>query len=263
MFTRRTFSTVLLAGVADLASNSQERRSDDGPSKTIFVFTGMNNQESGSGRMAIGALTCTQFLAHQRAIEEIRRKYRYYSRLLYRSTDKFRVPFANAVIDYFARHNDLRFTAYLFSGYDRDSELPLLRQQFVVVIERALAQYHNGPKDAIVLHFRGLGWSRADDLELVRYVKKQIPNVVYFTESGNRRLGLQKRPAGAARPAPNNLAQLGGFLSGNAAALSDPPKEAAKQALLKSLAVKLGVKDPSMSSYQNNTKYRVTLRSYE
>ncbi|MDQ2844557.1 MAG: hypothetical protein M3Y72_26620 [Acidobacteriota bacterium] len=268
MSSRRAFSQMLLANAFGRWLYAREHPASPRGTNTTCVFIGLNNNQE--GRLAIGALVCTQFLTHQRSIHNLRQQYRYHSRLLYRSTDKFRIPFVDALIDYFVREKDLAFVAHLFSGYDRpDFEQPvsleqrLLRQHFAAVLKHTLTRHKITASEPVVIHFRGLGAGRVDNLELVRHLRSEIPKSQVFSDTWNRQLGYQIGKAGHRWPAPNNLAQLGGFLCGSVAALSHPPEDKSKLHLLQALTTKLGGgKEPSAASFRNNLKFTLLERTY-
>jgi len=76
----------------------------------------------GNGPFCIGALLTSDPERHLRHIRELRVIHHFRSRLLYRSTDKFKRPFTRSVINYFFRAPDIWFTARVVSKSARDQE---------------------------------------------------------------------------------------------------------------------------------------------
>ncbi len=73
--------------------------------------------ESGFGKDAsiIGVLRSTNIEKAESAIRILRKKHNYRSLLYYRSTDKYKVPFAKDLIDYFFEERTLHFYARFIS----------------------------------------------------------------------------------------------------------------------------------------------------
>lgn len=108
MPTRRSFIYKGLGAVVCSAVSSLSLRAESNPLQLYIEESGVFG---GNGPFCIGALLTSEPDRHLKHIRELRVLHHFRSRLLYRSTDRFKRPFARGAINYFFRAPDLRFTA--------------------------------------------------------------------------------------------------------------------------------------------------------
>lgn len=112
MFTRRSFIHKGLEAVACATFTGLPVRAVSSP---LHLYIEESGVFGGYGPFCIGALLTSEPETHLKHIRELRALHHFRSRLLYRSTDKFKRAFARSVLNYFFRASDLRFTARVIS----------------------------------------------------------------------------------------------------------------------------------------------------
>ncbi|MBI4514085.1 MAG: hypothetical protein HY702_08245 [Gemmatimonadetes bacterium] len=121
---------------------SLEPDSDAPRTDGLHLYIDESGTPSGGGIFVAGALVAQNPVKHERRIQQLRREHRYYTELRYSSTDRFRVPFARAVIRYITGDRDLRFMARVAEGDVAEGYVDLyatLLQETVAVEEPFVA----------------------------------------------------------------------------------------------------------------------------
>jgi hypothetical protein len=106
---RRSF----VSGLAATAAAPPSIALADEPSVGIYMA---ESGKHGTWPRVLGALTVIRPAVHAAAIELLRRRAGYPRELRYVSTDRAKLGFARAAIDYFASQPDFRFTASIVHG---------------------------------------------------------------------------------------------------------------------------------------------------
>lgn len=157
------------------------------------VFNGMDS-------FCIGAIVAKEPDKHLKYIWHLRLRDHYRSRLLSRSSDKFKQAFAHGVIQYFFRTADLKFGARVVNKRESDQELPRSAREAAYHRHYKKLILDSVPKDlpvwlTLVNHSRG----GADNL-LRAYLREEIPHLA----------GIQ-----VAKLRENDLLQLANLLAGS------------------------------------------------
>lgn len=83
----------------------------------------------GNGRYVIGLLTCSNPATHIRALEAARVKTGFRRQFCYHSSDKRKLPYANAAFAYFASQKDMTLTVVTGFPFDRETLFRRLQAQ--------------------------------------------------------------------------------------------------------------------------------------
>ncbi len=169
----------------------------DGLLKPSKVFLSESGVLRGEDLFIVGALEIDNALAtHERNLKKIRDQHSYRTRLTYRSNDRFKIPFAKDVIDYFLDTPSLHFSAYACAESGKGLA-PQARQALRLnCYERALA-----------------GVSKAGDEQRTIVTKSQssFGPSLYFKDQIREGLGFQLEVTDARN---SNLLQLVDLLTG-------------------------------------------------
>jgi hypothetical protein len=130
----------------------------------------------GGGPFCIGVIAVDNFRPHERYIRQLRARYGYRSQLLYRSTDKFKLPLASAVCGYVSRTPGIAFSARVIgktdsSGLSRGASEALYFDHYKKILSAAAAR-SAGYSVTLVNHAGG----GRDEL-LRKFLKAELPKL--------------------------------------------------------------------------------------
>lgn len=151
-----------------------------GISINAFAPTHLYVEESGvfggGGPFCIGVIAVEKPRVHERYIRQLRQRYGYRSQLLYRSTDKFKLPLASAVCSYVSRTPGIAFSARVIgktdsSGVSRGASEALYFDHYKKILSAAAAR-STGYSVTLVNHSGG----GRDEL-LRKFLKDELPKL--------------------------------------------------------------------------------------
>lgn len=174
MLTRRSFIYKGLETVVCATVCGPSVRAASDPLQLYIEESGVFG---GKGPFCIGALLTSEPQAHLKHIRELRALHHFRSRLLYRSTDKFKRPFARGIINYFLHAPDLRFTARVVSKTVSDQETSRSAREssyFIHYRKLISASVPKGRPALLTLVNHSLGGT--DEL-LRKYLHDEIPTL--------------------------------------------------------------------------------------
>jgi len=187
---RRSFltrSTALLGGIPLLTSQAASPASaGTAQGAHLHLYCDESGILGKSVVFVLGMVVTSDHIRHEAFIDGLRQKHRFATQLLYNSTDRFKSPFAEAVIDYFSKEPDLRFFAYVLTEEGRMS----LHRQGLTVGQVYRHFYETLVSDctpAEVPKTLNLEprYSIGDDRNLRRYLMEKIPNLSRIYVAGS------------------------------------------------------------------------------
>lgn len=118
---RRSFltrSTAVLGAIPLFASQDSASQAHAAATKAgnLHLYCDESGVLGNDAVFVLGMLTATDSLRHEAFIARAREKRNFATELSYSSTDRFKRPFAEDLIDYFFREPDLRFSAYVITA---------------------------------------------------------------------------------------------------------------------------------------------------
>lgn len=84
---------------------------------TTYVYGDESGSLESAPFFALGVLVTKDPERHETQLNNLRRQHRYHNELKYSKTDRYQVPYAEAVIHYFLRDSDLRFNVLLVDNH--------------------------------------------------------------------------------------------------------------------------------------------------
>jgi hypothetical protein len=174
VFTRRSFIHKGLGAVVCATFTSLSVRAVSDP---LHLYIEESGVFGGDGPFCIGALLTSKPETHLKQIRELRVLHHFRSRLLYRSTDKFKLPFARGILNYFFRTPDLRFTARVVSkrASDHDTSRSAQESRYFVHYRKLIsASVPKGHSALLTLVNHSLGGR--DEL-LRKYLHEEVPTL--------------------------------------------------------------------------------------
>jgi hypothetical protein len=233
----------------------------------------------------IGVLLATDIGRHQAYIERLRRRNKFYIKLRQGSTNKYKVPFALDILEYYFRDPDLTFVARVQKdSFETDHGITphpdwvkVVGQQLHELTNTGVSRRPAGQKSFSHVYLDISSPSGADREKLVGYMSINMAGMSYLPISIREGFPLQTLPPGVPtrpkfttarrRPAPDNLAQLASFLTGAAGSLLLPssPKfpavtNTAKVKVRDWLIKRLGPGGTSPKELERNQKFRILMR---
>jgi len=189
---RRSFltrSTALLGGIPLLSSKAASAlNASAAQGAHLHLYCDESGILGTDVVFVLGMLVTADHTRHEALIDRLRQKHQFATQLLYNSTDRFKSPFADAVIEYFCNEPDLRFFAHVIT----DEAVASLRRRGM-----SLEQvYHHCYKTLIsnctpaeipkTLNLEAR-YSIGDDRDLRRYLMENIANLsrIYVAGSGS------------------------------------------------------------------------------
>lgn len=223
----------------------------------------------------IGLLLATEIGRHQAHIERLRKRHRFYGTLKYGSTNKYKVPFALDLLDYFFKDTDLTFIARVQEnafGTDHGMQaktnwVKVVGQQLHELINAGV-KYRPVSQKSVAHRYLDINSPGGNDRKnLAAYLVQNTDGMVYMQ---NRILnafpGRTWRLDGR-RHSVDNLSQLAGFLTRAAGSLTLPPTPKfppltnhGKVKLRRWLVERLGGENGISRSLEGHPKFRVLLR---
>jgi hypothetical protein len=209
--------------------------------KPLHIFIEESGVFGGDKPFCIGAILAMHPARHLSVIRALRLDNDYRTRLLYRSTDKFRRNFATSVVNYFFRASDLRFVGRVLNkdGIDQSSARSVLETLYLDQYRKLISE--SAPKGypvslTLVNHSRG-----GVDTILRAYLQDEMPNLIKVE---------------VARLRENDLLQLANLFAGCAAGGHRLTNEV-RLAPVKQLERSLGVPTLLAATLSRHSKFRV------
>jgi hypothetical protein len=287
MVTRREFVLQILAigagstvssGKPSTSPASKVKQKSSNQQKPTYVHVAISG-DMGSGGDALGALFATDLVRHQAYFERLRLKHKYYLKLKYHSTNRYQLSYALDTINYFFNDPDLSFIVSLFRPKAKEQINPkeitsdltdtqVLEHKFLQLLRTGLAlrmERKTVATDRSYIDIVSPGMGTRRDLK--KYAVDNVTGLFYIPTQVVDRLPQQRVPKniptkkGHTRKAPNNIAEVGAFLTGYAgsflrADLSDPRGQ-----IQKALAAKLEIDGKFLEPLEKNRKFRVVWTS--
>lgn len=236
-----THSTALLGGLPLLSSEAVSAPAADGRHVAdLHLYCDESGIPGVDVLFVLGMVVTTDSTRHEAAIDRLRQDHRFATQLQYNSTDRFKRPFAEDVINYFFDEPDLQFFAYAIT----DKTVASLRRAGFS-LEQVYHYYYEtlisnctaseAPK-TLNLEIRN---SIGDDRALRRYLRENVVNLSRINVVGS---------------ASNNLLQIADLFTGSiyGDAHIDSVRNRVKREVLSLLRARLnvthlleaGLKDP-------------------
>jgi len=235
----------------------------------------------------IGVLLAADIGRHQAHIEHLRRQSRFYIKLRQGSTNRYKARFALEVLEYFFKDPDLTFIARVQKdsfgtdhGMNEESNanwVKVVGQQLRELVNSGISHRPIGQK-SFSRRYLDISSPGGDDRKkLAGYMTANMEGILYLPNSIREGFPFQTLPPGVptrpkfttarARPAPDNLAQLGSFLTGAAGSLVLPPspkfpqiRNAAKVKVREWLVRRLGAGGTTPKELERNQKFKILMR---
>ena len=144
----------------------------------MHIFVEESGVFGGPDPFCIGAILTREPENHLKHIWHLRLRHRYRSRLLYRSTDKFKQPFSRSVIEYFFKTPDLRFAARIIKKTETDQKISRSARETIYHQHYKKLILDNAAKDMpvrLILVNHSTGGS---DHLLRSYLRDELKNLV-------------------------------------------------------------------------------------
>jgi hypothetical protein len=270
MVTRREFVVgvlgsgvvlVVRGGAADCAVVPK-----DAPTRPEEGRTYIYVAQSGN---TMGALLATELFRHQAHFEKLRARHSCFLRLMYHSTNRYLVPYALDVVEYFFQDHDLSFVASLgprvngLGGWRSDlTRTQGMERRLLHLIEVGLAarqESQSGSAIRAYIDIASPGLETRKDLK--KYVLAQMPALTYLP--AKMKFPLQTLPrhvprvGGHSREAPDNTAEVASFLTGYVGSLPNPSSCDARGEIRTALAASLRAGGDTLVHLENNPKFKV------
>lgn len=150
--------------------------------KTLYVFGDESGTFQSAPYFALGVLLTRDPDRHEKRIHELRREHEYRPELKYSRNDKFKVPFARDLIDYFWSDPDLDFRCLVIDNsqheldrFDSDEEEMRAEDIAYNYRYRKLIERNTPRHDELVLFLDDR--TRANEDNLPQYLRDQIDNL--------------------------------------------------------------------------------------
>ena len=238
MYTRRSFIHKGLEALACVTLNALPPQSTPKP---LHIFIDESGVFGGNEPFSIGGILTMHPARHLSVIRGLRLGHHYRSRLLYRSTDKFRRDFATSVVNYFFRAPDLRFVGRVVNKHGIDQDTTRSTRETVYLHQYRKLISESAPKGypvslTLVNHSRG-----GVDTILRAYLQDEMPNLIRVQ---------------VVRLRENDLLQLANLFAGSAAG-GDRLTNKVRLAPVKQLERNLGVRTLHAATLAGHSKFRV------
>lgn len=175
-------------------------------------------------RFVVAMLSTTQENTDEGALANLRTSLNYRTKVTYHSTDKFKIPFCEAALDYFANTPSLRFSAKVFNwnGGGNDQSFGQLSLEKIGLYQGLSAGFSQTPTQGKVKSQSPYGPS-------IFFKDKYATTTGHSMSAVNARL--------------SNLIQLAGLMAGCVLREQEPepPQSSVKRAMIVYLKNKLGV----------------------
>ncbi len=166
----------------------------------IHIFVEESGVFGGPDPFCIGAILTKEPKNHLNHVWHLRLRHHYRSRLLYRSTDKFKQPFARSVVEYFFRTPDLRFAARIIKKRETDQQMSRSARETIYHQHYKKLILDSAPKN-LPVHLTLVNHSTGGSDGLLRsYLRDELRDVVAIQ---------------VARLRENDLLQLANLLAGS------------------------------------------------
>jgi hypothetical protein len=230
-----------------------------------------------NSRDVVGVLFASALEKHQNFFEKLRRKHDYFLALRARSTNRFQLPYALDVINYFFEDRDLSFAASIpgpqGAGSDRNSrttdltEIEQQQRQVHGLIELGLELRPDMSQRQMYLDILSPGWR--DPMRT--FLLQNVSGLSYVPKDLRAKFPPQRLPykiqrtrkhGGAQiRIAPNDTRELASFLTGCTVALQTTPVPDVKRRERQALADKLQIHGTDLEPLRVNKKFRIVRRA--
>jgi hypothetical protein len=237
-FTRRSF---IYKGMEAVACAMFGALSLEGKANPLHVFIEESGVFGGFGPFCIGAILAKEPEVHLSHIRQLRLRHHYRSRLLYRSTDKFKRDFAGSVVSYFFRAPDLRFIARVINKKNTNRESSRAAQEATYQQHYRKLILESAPRGyplSLTLVNHSLGGA---DGFLRAYLHDEIPGLISIQ---------------VARLRQNDLLQLANLFAGSVSE-GDVLTNKVKLAPIRQLELSLGVGTLKAPLLWRKSKFKV------
>jgi hypothetical protein len=208
----------------------------------LYCYIGQSSSPE-EMRFTLGMLVTRNPTLHFQAISALRAQNRFTRRLRSRSTDRYKIPFANGVVDYLLNQNDLSFYGAVVELANWPDEAPA-RDAIYFDCHRRLIERSRGFRSAVKINLI--------DRQTLRYsqLKRRIENLNYRPE------------VLMVSASSNDLMQLSSFFAGSILSDLFGTPRGARLTTLDYLKRRLGVKKIDEANLKAHPRFRInTIRA--